>query len=345
MRSQGLSASPAFDVTFEIRFVEGVAGRTRSPAPATRKAAGGAPLTPSLRLAIVDLETFSAVAGLGSFSAAARQLNITQPSVSSRIRRLEASLGTQLLVRTTRRVELTGRGTLLRTEAERTLAGLRALVEGFRLDAAIARSRVVVAATQMVAATMLPHVLRSHRERYPDVDVQLRDLRHKDAVQALASGEADVGVIHFDGDDDRRFTAQPLRDEPIVLVVQSNHPLARKRRVTLDEMAAYPVMMLEQYDSMKARIASEVARRGLTLKPASTAGNLMTLMGMLDAGMGILLLPRVMARHSLQAGHLMLEIEGIALRRTFSLVRRRDSKPNLAVRRFCQHLRQELSDH
>ena len=60
---------------------------------------------------------------------------------------------------------------------------------------------------------------------------------------------------------------------------------------------------------------------------------------------GILLLPRVMARHSLQAGHVMVEIEGIDLRRTFSLVSLRASKPSLAVRRFCQHLRQQLSDN
>lgn len=319
-------------------------GRSRSRAPASRKAKSGAPPSAPLRIEIVDLETFVAVATLGSFSAAACQLNITQPSVSSRIQRLEASLGTKLLVRTTRKVEPTRRGTQLRAEADRTLEGLRGLVDEFRRDAVASRNRVVVAATQMVAATMLPDVLRSHRERYPGVDVQLRDLRHRDAVQALAAGEADVGVIHFDGAD-KRFRSQPLRDEPIVLVVPPNHPLAKARRATLDEMAAFPLMMLEQYDGMKARIATEVARHGLTLKPALSAGNLMTLMGMVDAGMGILLLPRVMARHSLQAGHVMVEIEGITFRRTFSLVMLRDSKPSLAVRRFCRHLREELSDH
>jgi DNA-binding transcriptional LysR family regulator len=319
-----------------------VLSRTRSRAAASRKAGSTAP--PPLRLEVVDLETFDAVARLGSFSAAARYLNITQPSVSSRIQRLETSLGAKLLIRTTRRVEMTRQGTLLRTEAERALAGLRDLVDRIRLDAVAARKRVIVAATQMVAATMLPDVLRRHRERFPDVDVQLRDLRYNDAVQALASGDADLAVLHMDGND-RRFKAQPLRDEPIVLVVQPNHPLARKGRVTLDEMAAYPLMMLERYDGIKARIAAEVAGHGLTLKPALSAGNLITLMGLLNAGMGILLLPRVMAQHSLQAGNLMLEIEGIALRRPYSLVRRRDAKSTLAIRRFCQHLRQELSAH
>lgn len=310
---------------------------------ATKARAKGAtiPAVP-LRIEMVDLETFIAVSGLGSFSAAARQLNITQPSVTSRIQRLETSLGARLLLRTTRKVELTRRGALLRDEADRTLAGLRRLADQFRLDAAAARSRVIVAATQMVAATMLPDVLRSHRDRYPGVEVQLRDLRHRDVVQALAESDADVGVIHFEGTD-KRFRVQPLRTEAIVLVVPPGHPLAMARRATLDEMAAFPLMMLEQYGGMKERIATELARHGLALKPALSAGNLTTLMGMLDAGMGVLLLPRLMARRSLQAGHVMVEIDGLTLTRTFSMVTLRDARPSLAVRRFCRHLQHELT--
>ena len=103
-------------------------------------------------------------------------------------------------------------------------------------------------------------------------------------------------------------------------------------------------MMLEQYEAMKARIAAEVARHGLTLKPAASAGNLNTLVGMLDAGMGVLLLPRVMARRSLQAGHVMVEIEGIELYRRFCIVMLRDAQPTPVVRRFCRHLREEMAE-
>jgi DNA-binding transcriptional LysR family regulator len=307
---------------------------TRAP----RKAEAPAPI----RLELVDLETFLAVAILGSFSAAARQFNITQPSVSGRIQRLEASLGTKLLLRTTRRVELTPRGALLRGEAERTLAGLRGLAESFRVDAAAARGRVVVAATPMVAATMLPDVIRSHGERWPAVAVQVRDLRHGDALEALAAGEADVAVVAFDGKD-KRFRFQLLRAEDMVLIVPPRHPLARSKRAPLERIAAFPLMMLEQYEGMKARIAAEVARHGMVLKPAVSAGNLNTLMGMLDAGMGVLLLPRVMARRSLEAGNILVEIEGIALSRSFCIVMRHDAEPTAALRRFCRHLKQEMA--
>ena len=308
-----------------------------------RKVGNGTASRTPLRLELVDLETFAAVATLGSFSAAARQLNITQPSVTSRIQRLETSLGTKLLIRTTRKVELTRRGSLLRTEADKTLAGLRRIADRFRLDAAAARNRVVVAATPMVAATMLPDVIRSHGERHPGVEIQVRDLGHGDALQAIAVGDADVAVVAFDGKD-KRFRSQTLRNDDIVLIVPPNHPLARSGRATLDEIAAFPLMMLEQYETMRARIAAEVARHGLTLKPAASAGNLNTLVGMLDAGMGVLLLPRVMARRSLQAGHVVVEIDGIELHRRFCIVMLRDAQPTTVVRRFCRHLREEMAE-
>jgi DNA-binding transcriptional LysR family regulator len=194
----------------------------------------------------------------------------------------------------------------------------------------------------MVAATMLPDVIRSHGERHPGVDIQVRDLRHGDALQAIAAGDADVAVVAFDGKD-RRFRAQTLRDEDMVLIAPPDHPLARSRRATLDEIVAFPLMMLEQYGTMKARIAAEVASHGLTLKPAASAGNLNTLVGMLDAGMGVLLLPRVMARRSLQAGHVMVEIDGLDLHRRFCIVMLRDARPTTVVRRFCRHLREEMT--
>ncbi len=309
----------------------------------TRKAGSGTVLSSSpMRIELVDLETFIAVAALGSFSAAARRLNITQPSVTSRIQRLETSLGTKLLLRTTRNVQPTPRGEKLRAEADRTLQGLRRLVESFRLDAVAARSRVIVAATPMVAAMMLPDVIRSHGERYPGIEVQLRDLRHGDALEAVAAGDADVAILAFDGQD-KRFRFQSLLTEELVVVVPSDHPLSRLTRATLDEIAAYPLMMLEQYETIKARIAAAVGLHGLALKPAVSAGNLNTLMGMVDAHMGILLLPRFMARRSVEAGHVVIEIVGIRLVRAFCIVMRHDAKPTIAVRRFCRHLRQEMS--
>ena len=118
IRPKSIGVSSPSLVSRNGAIVDGDPGRhfsARSLSIRPARKAGGA-MAP-LRLELVDLETFAAVAALGSFSAAARQINITQPSVTSRIQRLELSLGTKLLIRTPRKVELTGRGSLLRAEA------------------------------------------------------------------------------------------------------------------------------------------------------------------------------------------------------------------------------------
>src|SRR5262245_60463582 len=80
---------------------------------------------PTMRFDLAELETFLAVARLGSFSLAAKQLHVSQPSVTSRIQRLEGTLRAKLLIRTTRRVEPTPEGARLRDAAEQALSGLR----------------------------------------------------------------------------------------------------------------------------------------------------------------------------------------------------------------------------
>ena len=293
----------------------------------------------NLRFELSHLETFIAVAQLGSFSLAAQQLHITQPSVTSRIQRLEDMLGVKLLIRTTRSIKVTPQGAQLLDEATATLQGLRDLVEKFRQQAESARQRVVVAATPMLAAMTLPPIIHSYSEHFPGVQIDLRDLRYEDALNSLMTGEADIAVLALE-EDDQRFDFQPIREDDMVLVVPSEHQLASRREVSLDEISAFPILMLEQYEPMLVRISEALNRHELKLKRALSAGNLATLLGMLDAKMGITLLTRSMARRSQQAGHVVIELSGIRLTRAFGIVTRRNAKPGTTVQSFCRHLKQ-----
>lgn len=297
----------------------------------------------SMRIDLAELETFIAVAQLGSFSLAAQQLHITQPSVTSRIQRLESVLGTKLLIRTTRTVQTTPQGALLLREATGVLSGLHDLVESFHQQALASRSRVAVAATPMLAAEVLPPIIRSYCEKYTDVQIELRDLRYRDALNALLAAEADVAVLALQ-EDDKRFRFQPVREDDMVLVVPSDHALAHAHSVRPDEMAAYPLVILQHYEPMLARIAEDIGRRGLSLPPAKTAGNLNTIIGMLDARLGMTLLPRSMTRRTRQEGHVVVEIEGIHLSRSFGIVTSRNAAMSSAVQSFCRYLRQTFPE-
>lgn len=294
-------------------------------------------LTPGLDL--VELQTFIAVARSLSFSAAAARLHVTQPTVTGRIHRLEALLGVQLLRRTTRKVEPTAAGALLLSESVKTLEGLAGLVDRFRKESRRARQRVVIAATPTIAALRLPPIIQAYLERYPDVEVELLDLKYTGVLAAIDSGDADVAVLALDAPD-RRYRFTPLWKDDMVLVAPQKHALSKQTSVGPEELASVPLIVVDQYQAVRARIAAALVARGLTMPPSKVVGNLNTLLGMLDAGMGVTLLPRSVSARGSVANHARLEIRDIDMTRQFGIVIARDTKISVALQSFIRFLRQ-----
>lgn len=293
----------------------------------------------TMGIELIELETFMAVAQAESFSAAALRLHVTQPTVTGRIQRLENSLGAQLLRRTTRKVEMTTQGAKLLAEATRTLDGLSRLVQGFRKKANLARQRVVLAATPTLAALTLPAIVQGYSERFPDVEVQLLDLQYAGVLAAIDDGSADLGVLAFEGDD-TRFWFQHLWTDDMLLVAPQGHLLAKLKSVGPKELAAYPLIMVDQHQGLRGRIADSLQRHGLALPPARVVANLNTLLGMINASMGVALLPRSIAVRGIVARHALLEIEEVDLTRRFGIVMARRTKLNAAGQSFSRYLRQ-----
>lgn len=290
---------------------------------------------------LVELETFVAVVQAGSFSVAAQRLHVTQPTVTGRIQRLEGTLGARLLNRTTRRVDATDDGARLFVEASRALHGLGQLVHGMREQARQARSRVVVATTPTLAALTLPVVIQGYAARYPDVEVELRDLQYAGVMAAIDDGSASLAILAYDGDDGR-YRFEPLWSDDMLLMTPANHPLAGAGSVGPDAFARHALVMVDQHQALRRRIAAALETRGLALPPAQVVGNLNTLLGMLNAGIGVALLPRSMAGRPEVARNALVEIEGIDLTRHFGIVtaqggQRGELSP--AGLSFCQYLR------
>ncbi|MDR5758473.1 LysR family transcriptional regulator [Caballeronia sp. LZ035] len=294
-----------------------------------------APVT--LRFDLVELETFLAVVELGSFSAAAKRLHISQPSVTARVQRLESTLKTRLLVRTTRHVEPTAAGKRLREHAEAALRDLRKLLTEFQADAEAARLRVVVAATPMISAVMLPSLIHSFCQRYPDVQIQLRDLQYEDVVARIETSEADLAVVAFDNDSSK-LSFEALTEEDMLVVVPTSHALAPAGEVTLEQLAQVPLMLLDRYSILRDRLADEFAKRGLALRPMHHAANLSTLLGMVDAGLGATFLPRSMAQRYARDTRATLQVTDVKLMRSFGILRSRDADLSAAALSFVRHL-------
>lgn len=301
-------------------------------------------LVSALGIELIELETFLVVAEKASFSLAAEYLHVTQPSVTGRIQRLESALAIKLFERTTRRVELTPQGLLLATEATNALANLRKLIGQFSKEAKLARQRVIVAATPMLAALSLPPVIRAYSERFPDVQVELRDLQYPDALTALDTGAADLAILAIEDRKNRRYRSEHLWTDNMVLVVPDDHILAQCPKVGAAELSTLSLLMVEQYHPVVVRLAKALEEQGLKLPLPKTVENSHTVLGMLNVRIGATILPLTMASRCHDSTSINIDIKGLDLSRRYGLVTSRKAEMSTAAISFAKFVRSTMQN-
>ncbi|MEU5882991.1 LysR family transcriptional regulator [Spirillospora sp. NPDC047279] len=170
------------------------------------------------------------VARSGSMTAAARALSYTQPAVSHHIARLEAEVGTPLVIRHGRGVRLTEAGRILVEHVDDVLARMADTEERIAALAGLRAGRVRVAVFPTAAAALLPDALAALRDRAPEVAVTLVEAEPPQALAALRAGEADLAVVFSypaaPPDEEARWRAVELCEDPVRVAVHASHPLA-----------------------------------------------------------------------------------------------------------------------
>lgn len=276
----------------------------------------------------------------GSFSRAAERLCISQPSATNRVKRLEDVLRVKLLNRTTRLVEPTEDGKLLSAAAGEALSGLLEILSQLRDRSEAARNRVVIASTPMIAATFMPRIIHSYCERYRNVQVSLRDMPYELLLKSIADGSADIGVTAVDGQHDH-LLFHPLAQEELVLVVPAKHPLAQAQQVKVEMMLPYRLIFLDRYTGIRERLAEAFARYGAVLE-VTTVATWPTMLGMIDTGSCVTLLPRSMAQSNARPSRVIVELADFPAVRTYGSIVTRKLVPTAAIQSFREHLHREF---
>jgi len=170
------------------------------------------------------------------FGRAAHRLRMAQPGLSQQIKSLEQQLGVRLLDRTSRQVTLTPAGSLLLGEGRRLLAQAERTADQVRRAGLGQVGRISVAAIGSATYDVIPHLVREHRRRFPDVEVLLREMSTPAQVHALRDGEIDVGFLRLPADIDE-LVAHVVREERMALMLPESHPLAELPEVPLRALA------------------------------------------------------------------------------------------------------------
>jgi DNA-binding transcriptional LysR family regulator len=281
------------------------------------------------------LRYFVAVAEELHFTRAAERLGIKQPPLSQQIRQLEREMGTSLLHRLTRGVELTDSGALLLEEARRILDQVQRTTAAVQMCARGETGRLRVGfASATYFQPMVPGIIRTHRERFPGVALTPEQSLMSRLFSGLQGGEIDIAFVRTASSDADRIGITLLVEEPMLAVLPASHVLAGERSLDLAALAGdtFIIFPREYGPVLYDAIVASCQRAGFTPRLDQEAPQIPSIVPMVAAGFGVSLVPQSIRQiHS--DGVVFLPIDGEAPRAPISLAHRRDDH-STAVRNF-----------
>lgn len=241
-----------------------------------------------MNVSLRQLRAFLAVARTSSFTLAAESLYITQSALSGLIKELEQTMGVRLVDRSTRRVNLTEAGERLYPMLDAVLQDLDEVLHRV-VDPRTMQSGVVrVAASQLLASTLMPDLIAGYQAQYPLSSVKLVDTPVEGVMARVFSGEVELG-IGPEREPNSDITSTRLFDGPFMAVFPDDHPLAKVERLRWAHLADYPVITLQgQFterliQDLRTEASSEI------FTPSAEVAYMSTALSMVKAGLGVTL--------------------------------------------------------
>ncbi|ERK14263.1 LysR family transcriptional regulator YfeR [Pantoea sp. AS-PWVM4] len=288
-----------------------------------------------------QLRTFVAVAKHGSFSLAGQVIGLSQSAVSHSIKELEAEMGVRLLDRTTREVLLTGAGQQLATRLEHLLEELNTTVLDVRSYGEQRSGTVRVAASQTPSAHLMPQCLASSQQRYPDIRVILHDRAQQWVLQSVRNAEVDFGII-IGPLRDSDFDYQTIMDEPFLLLCREDDVLAQALQPQWSMLDGRTMVLQDYASGSRLLIDAALHQQGISLNVVQEIGHPATLYPMVEAGIGISILPALAlplpSGRKLTVRRLYPEIN-----RSLMLIKRRNRSLTPAAEAIWQEVRQQAA--
>lgn len=281
------------------------------------------------------LQYFVKLAELRHFSKAAEACFVSQPTLSTQIKKLEEELGVQLVERTPRQIMLTPIGEEIADRARLVLSDLDQIKAVARRSGDPATGNLRLGLFPTLAPYLLPHVVPGIRECYPNLRLQLSEEKTDNILQMLQRGKLDAALLALPIQDDG-LRVEILFQEPFVLALPADHPLGKRSTVCLDDLNGSELLLLEEGHCLREHALEVCALAGAHERVDFHATSMETLRQMVAADVGITLMPVLSVKPPIAAAKNMITrpFADPAPSRTVALVWRRTS----ALSAFLQKL-------
>ncbi|SHI41084.1 LysR family transcriptional regulator [Lutispora thermophila] len=233
-------------------------------------------------------KVFYYVAKLNSFSEAADKLYISQSAVSQSIKALESKLGIKLFIRNTKNIRLTTEGEKLFAYVEQAVnlfsKGERLIDEMKELEEGEVR---IGASDTICRHFLLPYIERYHTQ-YPNIKIHIISRTSPVCTQLLEKGEVDLAVVNINENYDyKSFNISILKEIEDIFVAGKRFNVLKGRKVTLEELSQYPLLILEKNTNTRASFDKLFQEQGMKVKPEIELSSIDLLIDMAKIGLGI----------------------------------------------------------
>ncbi len=287
-------------------------------------------------LDFVTLELICSAAETGSISNAARAQNLAVAAASRRISDFENRIGIQLFSREARGVTLTGSGQAALSSIRLLLAdanGLARAIEGAKMGVT---EHLRLLANNAAITSVLAVPLARYSKSFPQVRIEVEESATRDTVRAVLERRANLGVV-WTAVDSSGLPNSPLGSDALVLIVPISHPLARYKAVPFDRALDHDFVLFETTSPIYLLLGVEAGRSGRTLRGRVTVRGFYAMSRMVEAGLGVGVVPRQIGMQMARAMSLkVLPMSEAWARMDFSVVFRDRAQLSASERDFVE---------
>ncbi|SRR6266568_5698184 len=291
---------------------------------------------------IKQLEIFVTIAATGSFSKGAEAACVTQSTASQHIATLEESCGVRLLDRTGRGAVTTEAGKIMLTHARQVIKSLKDTEQAILRFRQADGVELSVGGSTIPGTYLLPKAIAALRASDPGIRVKVEIGDSSDILARLIDENIEIAIVGAAADD-KRFTTEALGCDEIILVVRKGHPWCGRKSVQLEELLREPIVMREKGSGTSDAVSAALRQQGIApgdLSACATLPGSEAIKQAVLAECGIAFISELAVRGELKRGELVsINLSGIAITRSFSLVHRKGRTVSPAATAFSAMLR------
>ncbi|MBW8351631.1 LysR family transcriptional regulator [Bacillus sp. IITD106] len=282
-----------------------------------------------------DIKAFIEVANHRSFTKAAENTYISQPSLSKAVKKLEEELQVELFDRSTRNLQLTDAGKIVYKQGQLAFSSLNEMHNLLKELVDVAVGEIKFGIPPLIGTLFLPHIASTFKEKYPNVRLELVELGAKLIEQLVEEGKIDLGLIVLPVDESI-FNIYPFFSDEFVLCIHREHPLANRESVALHELKDEQFIIFSKNFTLHNFIINACKDVGFNPSISYKSSQWDLILELVASKLGIALLPKILFERQSNPTIKIIPLESPTLLWNLGLVTKKGAYHSFALRKFLE---------